>query len=255
MNRSFALVVRALALFALAGAVLVGRADDKAGLPTAKDLMANHLKAIGGKEAILKHKSSHAKGKFEMPAQGITGPLEIYQSAPAKMLFKVDIPGVGAVQQGFDGKVGWSINPLSGPAVLEGKPLDEMREGARFHGEANEESNYKSMQTVEKTKFDDKECYKVKAVRKSGREVTLYYDAKTGLLVGNQTKQETPQGALDVTTIFSDYKDFGGVKHATKTTQDLGIAKQVLTVDSIDYDKVEDKVFALPDQIKGLLKK
>jgi hypothetical protein len=248
-----------LALVALAGLVLpavFARAQDQATkLPPAKEILAKHLKAIGGKDAILKHKSSHSKGKYEVPAQGITGELEILMAAPNKMLVKVNIPGIGEILQGFDGKVGWSLNPATGPALIEGKPLDDLRDSAAFHGAADEEKNYKSMETLERTKFDDKECYKVKLVRKSGKEVVQFFDAKTGLLAGSQSKQETPQGAFDVTTTLSDYKEFGGIKTATKTTQDLGIIKQVLTLESVEYDKVDDKVFALPPQIKGLLSK
>lgn len=139
--------------------------------------------------------------------------------------------------------------------LMEGKQLEAMRETAAVHEAAQAESRHKTMETLERTMFDGKECYKVKLVRKSGKEILQFFDVKTGLLVGQQGKQESPMGAFDVTTSLDDYKEFDGVRTAAKTTVDLGILKQVLTIDSVEYDKVDDKVFALPPQIKGLLNK
>ena len=246
-----------LALAAALGLLLrgqAGQADDKAKLPPAKEIMAKSLEAMGGKEALLKHSSSHHKGKFEMPAQGITGELEIFAAKPAKFMLKVNIPNFGEFLQGYDGKVGWSMNPIMGPKILEGKQLEEAAERAQFHGEVTEADRVKSMETLEETKFDNKDCYKVKIVRKSGSDIIRFYDKKTFLIVGEKRKQETDMGTVDATVTVSDYKKFDGVLMATKTKVEAGPIVQELTVTSVEYDKVDDKTFALPEMIKALVK-
>ena len=57
---------------------------------TAKEVVAKHLQAIGGKEALLKHKSTHTKSKLEIPAQNITGDIEGFAAAPNKVLAKIN---------------------------------------------------------------------------------------------------------------------------------------------------------------------
>jgi hypothetical protein len=246
---------RLAGLVALCGLMSSARAQDKPDLPPAKDLVAKHVEAVGGKAAILKHKSSHSKGKFSLPAQGVDGNLEVHAAAPNKLAVKVAIDAFGEFTQGFDGKVGWSNNPMTGAQLVEGKQLDDMKERAEFHGETKDEERYKSMETVGVEQFEGQECYKVKLVRKSGGEQTRYYDKKTGLLVGTLGKRETPMGEVEVKSVLSDYKEFDGVKVATKVRQTLGEMEQVLTISSVEYDKVADSAFDLPAAVKDLIKK
>jgi hypothetical protein len=248
--------IRSLALAALVGLTalaLGGRADDKA-KPSAKEVLAKHLQAIGGKEAILKHSSTHSKGKFDIPAQGIGGDVEVFHAKPNKLLVKVKIEGIGEVQQGVTGDLAWSINPIMGSQLLEGKMKEDAIEKAEFHSEVKEVERYKSMEVLGEEKFNNKDCWKVKLVSKSGKESTRYYDKKSGLMAGANTTQESPMGELKVTVTYDEYKDFGGIKMPAKTTQDLGIIQQVITINEVIYDQVDDKVFELPKEIKALVK-
>src|SRR3712207_8571336 len=36
----------------------------------------------------------------------------------------------GQMSSGYDGTVGWSVNPMQGPRLLEGKELEQLREDA-----------------------------------------------------------------------------------------------------------------------------
>jgi hypothetical protein len=250
-------VCLAAALAALAVAVGPPAAGKQANakLPPAKDLLDKHLQAVGGKEAILKHKSTQAKAKVEIVGQNITGTLEIFAAAPDKTVSKISIPGVGDFQRGFDGKVAWSITPTDGPALVQGKEAEQMKEDADFYHEADEAKKYKSLETLEETKFENQDCYKVKLVAKTGRVSFNYYDKKSGLLVGSTQTQTIAQGEVTVTSVLSDYKAFGGVLSPTKVVQDMGPIKQLMTLESVEYDKVDPKVFDLPPQIKALVEK
>ena len=226
-----------------------------ASLPPAKEIIARFVKEIGGKDAFDKIQSQHMKGKFEMVGQGITGDLEVFAKRPDKLFMKITLPPLGDLMQGFDGKVGWSLNPATGPMVLEGKMLEESREQARFDSTLHSEEDYTSMETLEKTQFEGKECYKLKLVRKSGQEVTEYYDTQTGLLAGSAEKQDTPLGIIAATGLTSDYKKYGDILFATKVTQKMGPLAQVLTFSTMELNNVDDSVFELPKQIKALVKK
>ena len=51
-----------------------------AALPDGRGIVDRHIKQVGGRDAILAHKSMQVKGTLAVPASGITGPIEI--SAP-----------------------------------------------------------------------------------------------------------------------------------------------------------------------------
>ena len=40
-------------------------------LPAAREILDRHVKAIGGREAVLSHKSAHATGTFSVPSSGM----------------------------------------------------------------------------------------------------------------------------------------------------------------------------------------
>ena len=224
-------------------------------LPPASEVIGKFVTAIGGKEAYSKIESQHGKGKFELAAQGISGDLEVFHKRPNKLHVKVSIPGIGDILTGFDGKVGWSLNAAMGPMLLEGKALEQMRDQADFDSVLHAESEYKSMETVELTQFENKECYKLKLVKKSGDEVTEYYDTKTGLLAGMIMTQETPVGAMTITNVLAEYKKFNDVLFATKVTQKMGPIEQTMVLGSYEINKVQDPAFELPADIKALVKK
>lgn len=226
-----------------------------AALPAAKEVIARYVKAMGGRDTILQYTSTHVKGQYEVPGQGLKGTLEVFAAKPDKLKVKVELPGLGQVMSGHDGKVGWSIDPALGPMIMEGKRLSQLQNEANYYSILHDEKEFKSMETVEVTEFEGKECYKLKLVRQSGDEATEFYDTKTGLLAGLVASQETPLGAVTVTSVASDYKKFGNVHMATKNIQRLAGLQQVMTVESVEYNKVADAEFELPPQIKALVNK
>src|ERR1043166_2817169 len=140
----------------------------KAELPPAKEIVERFVKEMGGKEVYQKHKSQHAKGTVEMPAQQIKGSLEVFAAEPNKMLVKINLPGTGPVTTGYDGEVGFMVNPLLGPMLLEGKMLDQISSQADFDHVLHNAEDYKSMETVDATEFGGEDCFKLKLVDKAG---------------------------------------------------------------------------------------
>jgi hypothetical protein len=221
-------------------------------LPPAKEILARFVKEIGGRAAVEEIKSQHITGKVDMGGQGITGPLEVFAKRPDKILVKINLPGIGEMLQGFDGKVGWGVNAVTGPMLLEGKMLEQLREQSVFDSVLHEDQEFKSMETVGKTQFEGKECYQLKLVRHSGQEVTEFYDVQSGLLMGSSQVQETPLGAIAVTGVVGDYRKFGAVLFATRMTQKIGPLAQVMTFERMEFNRVDDSVFDLPASIKAL---
>jgi hypothetical protein len=223
-------------------------------LPPARRILDKHVAAIGGRQAVLSHKSTHATGTLTMPAAGVTGAVDIYGAHPNRSLLKVSLGGVGEVLEGFDGTHGWSISPMTGPMLLEGKQLDEKRFDSDFHSELRSDDRYVSLTTLEQVDFEGRACYKVRLVRKTGGEDLEFYDVATGLKAGSITTRETQMGRVTGTTVETGYRKFGNLLQPTTVRSQVGGLQQVITINSVDYDSVPASTFDLPPGIKALLK-
>jgi hypothetical protein len=230
------------------------KSAEQADLPTARSIIDRHIKAIGGRAAILGHKSTHAVGTISMPATGITGPIDVYAAAPDKSFMKISLGGVGDLLEGYDGTHGWTLMPMMGPMLKQGKELTEKKFESDYYSDLHDSERYTSMKTIEKTTFEGQPCYKVSLVRKDGGEEIEYYDAETGLRTGSIQTRESPMGPITATQILSDYKKFGDLLVPTTMKQTAMNIEQVVKVTSVEYDNVPPSTFDLPAQIKALLK-
>jgi hypothetical protein len=250
-----ALSIRA-AVVALFGVGVAPAAQaQSAPLPPAKDLIAKFVAATNAVPVMAKHQSVRTKGRFEMAAAGVAGDLEISQARPNKTVMRINLAGMGPVEQGFDGTTGWAINPMQGPRIMTGKELDAVREESSFGASSRQGPNVASAETIEKTTMNGEACYKVKLTWKSGRETSDCYSVATGLLIASVGKQDSPMGSVDVTNLLSDYKEFGGQKIATRLTQQVMGQEQVITISTVEYDAADAATFEMPAAIKALVEK
>jgi hypothetical protein len=167
---------------------------------------------------------------------------------------RITIPGVGEMSEGFNGDVGWSVNPMSGPSLLQGKQLEEKKLDADFFADVQPEKRYTSMKTVERVEFDGRSCFKLQLQRRDGGEDVQYYDAATGLRAGSVVTRESQMGPVNATVTESDYKAFGKVQYPTKIVNTAMGLQQVMTIVSVVFDSVDPSVFDPPAPIKALIK-
>jgi hypothetical protein len=223
------------------------------GLPSGTELVSRHVAAIGGAAAFKSVKSIREKGKLEIAAQGLSGDFEVLMARPARMFQRLTLPGMGEFQEGYDGKVGWSIDPQSGPSLYADRLLTEMAEDAWFDGPLHTPSRFREFTTVERTEFDKRPAYKVRAVFVTGLEQFEYFDAETSLQIGWEASRATPNGILPTVTRFREYKRFGALMRPTVVvTRQLG-ADFTMRLLSCDYNVVPSSAFDLPKAIKALI--
>ncbi len=141
---------------------------------------------------------------------------------------------------------------MSGP--LDGDAATEMKKQADFFSDYYDATKTKSATTVELVDFEGKKCYKVKIVRLDDSETFNFFDAESGLRIGQTLKMQMAGQSMEATVVISNYKDFGGVKVPTKVVRKLAMADIVLDVNAVEFDKVDASVFALPDVIKSQVK-
>ena len=195
------------------------------------------------------------RGTFEMPAAGLRGEVVANMAKPNKMVMSINFPGIGEMRSGFDGTTAWSIDPTSGPRVLEGAELTQAQIQADFFAALHDEKSFTSMETIELADFEGKKAYTLRLVR-GGTDTTYeYFDAESGLLIGTRATRDTQMGPMTATSVMSNYKDFGGLQMPTTTTVKTMGQEIVMSVTSIEWDKAEPAAFELPPEIKVLVTK
>ncbi len=223
-------------------------------LPGARTIIDRHIKEIGGRAVILAQTSTHATGTVSLPAAGLSGRLEAFHAKPDKFVQRMSLPGIGDIEEGFDGKVGWSISPLTGPTLLDGKQLEQRKFDADFFEDLKSSERYASITTVEKTTFEGRPVYKIRLLKKAGDEDLELYDAETGLKAGAISTRDSPMGPMQTTTAWSDYKKFGSLLQPATTKVSIMSTQMILTITGVEYGTVDPSVFTVPAQIKALIK-
>lgn len=247
-------ILTVAALFSSALAPQIVRAQ---ALPPASEIIAKYVTAIGGKEAIMKVTSLKQVATMEVPSVGMSATMEMYAAAPNKIASKTSIPGLGDMQNGFDGTVGWDMNPMQGPRLLTDKELSTMAENADFYaGMLYSADRYSTMETTGDTTMAGEKAYKVKLIRKNSKtESTAFFSAKSGLLLASSSTQETQMGSMTMLQVMSDYKAFGDLRMPTKIEQSVGPQAMKLTITDVVVNGAPASAFAIPEQIKPLIKK
>lgn len=222
-------------------------------LPSADEVIDRYVEAIGGRDAVLSKEGSRSLGTFAMPAAGIEAEMEILTNTdPLRVLTRIEIPGMGTILNGYDGEVGWSMDPTMGPRLLDGQELAATVEGSRPEAAVRDASLFETRETVERTEEYGEACYKVRLVWESGRETFDCYSEETGLLVATVATQESPMGSIEAVTLMADYEDFDGVLTPTRMTQRAMGQEQVFTLTEVEYGALDPSVFELPAPIQTL---
>jgi hypothetical protein len=223
-------------------------------MPTARAVIDRYIEVAGGKEAFQKHKSVLLKGKTEVAGKDIGGSMTLATAKPNKMVLIVDLAGI-PIKTGFDGKVGWQVNPLTGPSIMEGGELRDVSRQADFFAILHDDKGFKSMENLGKTEFEGEECYKLKLTYPEGGDITEFYSVKTGLQKGFMGTQESSLGSITATSVNEEHKKFGDLLLPSRVTQKMAGAglSQTMVVESVEFDSVPDSMFEPPAEIKALL--
>ena len=229
-------------------------------LPTARELVERHAAACNLREALVRSRSMHVRGRVSIPASGVEGTLEMWNARPGLSRSRIELGSGVTVTGGFDGTVAWMIHSVSGPSVFEGLDLLQSRLESDWDEELKEGDAYESLRTVGRERFEGKECWKVEVVARplpgmdveatlAARTAHEYYEIETGLLAGEKSRQ----GDVLTVTVQSDYKDFGGRKLATRRIVRQAGQETLVTIDSVELDTVSEGFFRLPPEIQRLL--
>jgi outer membrane lipoprotein-sorting protein len=245
-----------LAVVALA-ATGAARADEQADLQKVID---RAIQATGGREKIDKFKAVtfKMKGKFYGMGEGIDYTGEVAVQVPDKTRTQVDGEVNGAKVTFFvrvtDGKKMWQKTFNEETKELNKEEQAEAREEMHAQRVASlvplQDKDYQ-LAALGEAKVDGKPAVGVRVSHKGYRDVNLFFDKDSGLLVKTERSvKDLMAGDKEQTQeeVLSDFKEVQGVKHATKLVINRD-GKKYVEAELSDVElkeKLDDSIFAKP---------
>ncbi len=228
-------------------------------LPEAKVILDKSLDAAGGKDAFDAIESTTIKGEMTMPMGAVS--LEIYTAKPDRLFFRQLMPGGGEMAAGFDGEIGWTINPMTGGYTLLGEEeVEQLREQADMQSMLLRlVEKHETTKTIDLTEFDGRQCYELLAEDEEAGEnaaappAHIFFDADTHLMVGMEMQDMSTGNPIPILVKFKDWKKVGEVKfYHQMIIEQMGM-QMAMNFTEVGLDNVDPAVFELPDEVKKLV--
>ena len=216
--------------------------------------MARHDSLVGGRAALDTHTSVRITGWFAIPVMALDAPLEILKRKPNRYVLRTSLGQMGDLMSGYDGANAWAIQPGQGPTLLTGAQATQLSQQADFYGDLHDLTRFTSVETVDQTEFEGKRAYRVRMVRPNGDSVIEFFDVTTGLSLGATNSIGTPTGRVETTSVFTDYKEFSGLRVATRVVQRNPQFELIITVLTLEFDTVDEAAILPPESIRVLIK-
>jgi outer membrane lipoprotein-sorting protein len=221
-------------------------------LPSGESILDKYYEATGGVEAYKKINNTVAKGTFE--AMGIKGSFTNYGAEPNLSLLEIEIPGLGKMLDGCDGKIVWGYSAIQGPSIKRGKAAEEALFNANFH-EWDWRGRYTGAETQGIETTEGEACYKVALTSKTGKSSTRYYSVATGLLVRTDSTEESEMGSVSSVVLNKNYRMVDGVLAPFQIIQSAAGQTITMTMTEIKNNvDIPASVFEPPAEVKALIK-
>jgi len=238
-------------LSVVVAALAVGSRVEAGESPTVDSILARYVKEMGGKTALEKVTSRVLKIKLESEAMG-TGDGEIYAKAPNKQWSRIELPGVGTMNEGFDGKVAWAKNPWEGLRIKTGEELAKIKRDAEFHRELTCKKIYPDLAYKGTAKVDEEEADVLESKPSASSREKFFFSRKTGLLVRQESEFEGPPGRVTLVLQPREYKTLDGLKYPTQLKLKGSAGEQsfefkIRIVEAKHNVEIEDAKFAKPE--------
>ncbi len=215
-------------------------------LPTADALLLASYEAVGGLEALRAQKNRTTTGRLSIPAQGLTVSLVIRQQAPDRMETVSEIPGMGTTLQGTDGTLVWSVDPVSGPRLLEGAEANGVLRRAQYDWAADLDRWFPERETIAQESFNGEPSWKGRLVDSDGAEEFHWFSQESGLALGQEATVVSDMGTLTIRSLYGDFRDVEGVVTPMRLTQKMGPLELVTEIETVEVNLAAFVEIALP---------
>lgn len=209
------------------------------------EVLKRFADAVGKQEAVDKLQSRITKTRIEISTNGMSFVTTTSQKKPNRVLVEQDIPGIGRMLQGYDGKTGWAWGEMQGYRELHGAELGQIVGSANLTPRKVGDETPLRRLVGESVGKDGHRVLALDLATMAGSAGIFHFDLETGLLVKLETVLAAgPGGSMKVVMDFSDYREVDGVKIAfaqTVTNPAVRMTTKVLEV--VHNAELPDEMF------------
>jgi hypothetical protein len=186
-------------------------------LPTADQILAKYVQALGGEQALRKVSSIVIAGtrqNYTPPGQAVPPafPIEQYSKAP-NLSVVIGRPANAVTGNGFDGTTAWTQDAQGHTTQLAGNAANRARRDADFYPALNMKQEYQRLTVQGVEKIGDRESYVLVAVPQGESPERFYFDTQSGVLLRHQTISPSAVGNVPIAIDYENYRNAGnGVK-------------------------------------------
>ncbi len=201
--------------------------------------------AISTRAAIERIKTRISKSRMDISSNGLSFVTTVSQKAPGQVLVEQDIPGVGVMLQGYDGKVGWAWSEMQGYRELQGPELAQLVGSANIAPRKIGDDTPLRRIVGESTGAEGHRVLAVDLATVAGSAGIFHFDLETGLLVKLETViQAGPGGSIKVVMDIGDYREIDGVKIAfAQTITNPAMRMTTTTLEVVHNQELPDAIF------------
>jgi len=213
------------------------------------DIVRDMIKALGGPEAVGRHKSLHTKMSITFQGLGITGTAEHFGAIGDRALTITNIPNLASTREGTDGKRAWSQDPINGLRLLEDVEAEQARVEAAWNAELRMKELFPTIEAKNEPGEEGAPYFECLVLTpKAGASMTECFDPRTHLMVRQRGSRSSPQGSTPFVARMRDWRAVGDIKMPFVTEMQVGPLSFVGTITSAELDvPVDPSLFAVPE--------
>ncbi len=221
-------------------------------VPSANQIVAKYIDALGGSSAIGKLSTRIEKGTINLGGRAF--PVDILTKVPGKRVSIIHLPN-GDNITAYDGNSGWTSSP--------NRPVHDLPTGEVISSRAETDLQlpihvkqlFGELRNEKPEKIGDNEVYVVSAINLGQPPLKFYFDERSGLLLRILRYVESPLGRNPTRIDYADYRDQAGVKipfqrivarPGSRVTIQIEEAHDNLAVDDSKFARPADSALPKP---------
>ena len=218
---------------------------------TADEIIQKNIDATGGKSNWETIKTMKVTGYLGMG--GMDFAITQYTKAPDKSFLEIIVQGM-TMKQGYDGTMGWMINPMMGskkPEKVDDETAAEFKERGNIGGRLMTYKDEGSTAELSgKEDLEGTEVFKIKITEKSGKVYNYYFDTKNYLILKETRIVKRNGKEYNTETTMSNYKTVNNIQMPFTmeiNTAESQMGSQTLTIDKVEMNiDIDENIFKMP---------
>lgn len=211
-----------------------------------EDVISKHLAAIGGADNWRKVNTVVMDATMNVMGNDVA--LKMIQANKIGQKQEISVAGMTGFIMNTP-TTAWMYMPFQGQQKPEPMTADDIKatvDDLDIQGNLLDyQAKGHKVELLGTEEIEGTECYKLKVMRKTSGEQTLFIDKNSYLIMRSVTKRSAMGQEMDMSADFSEYKDVNGLKIPHSITQQIG----TIIINSVKVNEpVAPETFADPKQ-------